>query len=415
MYDYERDIREKTDNIATLEKQLSAYAGDDSEESMAKIQQIKDELVDAQEDLADAEYDRYISDTEKLLDELYSQYELILNERLDNIDALIMDMITEINSNSGMISEVISSEANNVGYTLSDSMNQIWNSENSVLTYYGDGFLNSMSNVVGVLKGIQVNIQSMISKLDELAKEKIQEGNDSSASNIPVTPPSPTPTPPSDNTNNNTQPSTPKVPTVGGQINAGNARIYATAWGQGGGKQYYSYDPIYTVLQELNGYLRVRWHKLSSGTTGWFKKSDVRALAVGAKRIDSDQYAWTQENGPEMIVRPSDGAVLTPLAQNDSVLNADASRNIWDMANDPSKFIRDNFGSASQSAPVTSSGNTTYTQNLENVVFSLPNVKNYEQLLASMQRDKNFERLINSMTIDKIAGKNSLTKSKALR
>ena len=415
LYDYQRDIEEKTDNIAVLEKQLSAFRGDDSEESQAKIQEITDELEKAQKDLQDAEYDRYISDTERLLDNLYSEYETILNARLDNIDALIMDMITEINSNSGMISEVISSEASNVGYTLSDSMNQIWNGENAVLTYYGDGFLNSMTNVTNVLNGIKVGINNMVGKLDSLAQKNIDEANNSSATNIPVKPPTNNTTPPSNNNNNNTQQTPPKTVTVGGQINAGNATIYATAWGQGGGRQYYAYDPIYTVLQKKNGYVLTRWHKLSSGYTGWFRESDVKALKVGARRIDDDQYAWTQEEGPEMIVRPSDGAILTPLAKNDSVLTADATRNIWDMANDPTKFIKDNFGTNAPDAPAVTGSNTTYTQNLENVVFSLPNVKNYEQLLASMQKDKNFERLISSMTLDKLAGKNSLTKGKAIR
>ena len=249
-----------------------------------------------------------------------------------------------------------------------------------------------------------------MNKLDYWAQQQIKQDGSSAAdspeANTPVTPPPSNPTP---------QPDPPKQVTVGGQINAGNATIYATAWGQGGGRQYYRNDPIYTVLQKRNGYVLARHHSLSSGYTGWFKESDVKALATGKRRIDDDQYAWTQEEGAEMIVRPSDGAILTPLAKNDSVLNADATRNIWNMANDPTKFIKDNLGTNTPDAPVVSGGNTTYTQNLENVTFNLPNVKNYEQLLASMQKDKNFERLIGSMTLDKIAGKNSLTKGKAIR
>lgn len=410
LYDYSREIAEQTDNIAVLEKQLSAFRNDDSEESQAKIQEITDELEKARQDLADTEYDKYISDTERLLDQLYSDYELILNQRLDNIDFLIQNMIDEINANSGMISEVISSEANNVGYELTDQMQQIWNGENQVLTYYGDGFLNSMTNVSNVLNTIDTHIRDMMNKLDYWAQQQIKQDGSSAAdspeANTPVTPPPSNPTP---------QPDPPKQVTVGGQINAGNATIYATAWGQGGGRQYYRNDPIYTVLQKRNGYVLARHHSLSSGYTGWFKESDVKALATGKRRIDDDQYAWTQEEGAEMIVRPSDGAILTPLAKNDSVLNADATRNIWNMANDPTKFIKDNLGTNTPDAPVVSGGNTTYTQNLENVTFNLPNVKNYEQLLASMQKDKNFERLIGSMTLDKIAGKNSLTKGKAIR
>ena len=332
-------------------------------------------------------------------------YETVLNARLDNIDQLIMDMITEINANAGSISETISSEASNVGYTLSDEMQNIWNGANNVLATYGDQFLSNGTTVANTLSSINTGIQNMITKLDAIAQQKIEEAKKQQAGNIPVTQPTPAPAPPP-----------PKQVTVGGMINAGGARIYADSEGHGGGRQYFANDPVYVVLQKRNGYVLTRWHGLGSGYTGWFRESDVSALAKGKRLIDEDQLAWTQENGAEMIVRPSDGAILTPLAKNDSVLNAAATQNIWDMANDPSAFVRDNLGIGGSSvSPAATGGNTNITQNLESVVFSLPNVRNYEELLASMQKDRNFERLINSMTLDKIAGKNSLSKSKAIR
>ena len=125
--------------------------------------------------------------------------------------------------------------------------------------------------------------------------------------------------------------------------------------------------------------------------------------------------AWTQERGSEMIVRPSDGAILTPLAKNDSVLNASASNNIWDMANNPNEFIRDNFKPNDANAVIGNGGQSSYTQVIDKVVFSMPNVKNYDETLNAMKRDKNFERLILSMTIDQIAGKSSSGKGKSIR
>ena len=35
---------------------------------------------------------------------------------------------------------------------------------------------------------------------------------------------------------------------------------------------------------------------------------------------------------------------MTPIAKNDSVLSANASKNIWNMANSPAEFIKDNLG-----------------------------------------------------------------------
>lgn len=81
--------------------------------------------------------------------------------------------------------------------------------------------------------------------------------------------------PPVNNTNNN------KTIKVGGLINAGSAPIYSASDGSGKQKQYYRRDPIYKVLSERNGYVLTRYHKLSSGYTGWFKKSDVKAYKQG--------------------------------------------------------------------------------------------------------------------------------------
>lgn len=390
--------------------------GDDSEEGRAQIQELTSELEQQRKDLADAEMEQALNEVERILDQLRIDYEAVLMARLDNLDQLIIDLIAESNANAGLISDVITSEASNVGYQLSDEMQSIWSGANNVLSYYGDNFLNNGTTIANTLNNINTGIQNMIASLDKFAQEQLQLAKDENAYNKPVTKPA-TPSGGNNNNNNNQQQQQPeKQITVGGKINAGSATIYATSQGTGGGRQYYANDPIYTVLKEQNGYLLVRYHKLSSGYTGWFRKSDVKAYAKGMRLIDNDELAWTQENGAEMIVRPSDGAILTPLAKNDSVLNAAATQNIWDMANDPSAFVRDNLGIGGSSvSPAATSGNTNITQNLENIVFSLPNVKNYEELLASMQKDRNFERLINAMTLDKIAGKNGMTKSKALR
>ena len=85
------------------------------------------------------------------------------------------------------------------------------------------------------------------------------------------------------------------------------------------------------------------------------------------------------------------------------------------MANSPAEFIKDNLRFSADNIPNNSNSQSNYTQNLDKVVFNLPNVKNYEQLLSEMQKDKNFERLILSMSIDRLAGKSSLAKGKSIR
>lgn len=415
LYDYQKKVKEQSKDIADLEKQMAAYQGDMSEETKAKVQQIKVDLEEAKSDLEETEYEQYISDSQKMLDDLYNDYETILNQRLDDIDALMADMISEINNNASTIGATIESQADKVGYTLSESMNTIWLSGNgsisSVITMYGTKFDTALTTTNTALGYINTNIQNMIAQLNKIAGTKIKAAGASSAATEKPTPkPSPAPA-----QQPQQQQQKQKQVAVGGTINAGSARIYADSYGNGGGRQTFGSDPIYTVLQERNGYVLTRWHKLSSGYTGWFKKSDVSAYAIGAKNIRNNEMAWTQEDGSEMIMRPSDGAILTPLAKNDSVLTSAASSNIWNMANNPSDFIKDNLDLDKIDTGANVGNKTTYTQNLDKVVFNLPNVKNYDELLKSMQHDKNFERLIMSMTIDPLAGKSSLAKGKAIR
>lgn len=415
LYDYQKRVKEQTEEIASLEKQMAAYQGDNSEEARQKIQQLKVDLESAREELQETEYDKYISDQQQMLDELYLSYEETLNTRLDNLDALVSDMIVEVNANATTISSTLSEKAESVGYTLSDSMKTIWDTNttntNGVITTYGEKFSSAQTTTNNSLKTINTNLQNMITQLNTLAKTNVKSASVSSAANskqadTPKTEKPKTDTPKTE---------TPKAIKVGGKINAKGAQIYDYAGDKSGERQLFRNDPIYKVLKTDGNWLQVRWHKLSKGITGWFKKGDVKALATGARRIASNDVAWTQEKGQEFIVRPSDGAILTPVAKGDSVLNASASNNIWNMANSPAEFIKDNLSLGVGSVPNNSNVSNTYQQNLDKVVFNFPNVKNYEELLAAMQKDKNFERLILSLSIDQIAGKSSLAKGKAIR
>ncbi|MFR5728113.1 phage tail tape measure protein [Blautia stercoris] len=170
LYDYQKKVAEQTKEIASIEKQMSAYEGDDSEETKAKIQKLKVSLEDAKSDLEDTQYDKYISDQKQLLDDLYNEYETILNQRLDNLDALITDMIGQINTNAGTISTTLSEKADSVGYTLSESMTTIWDTNSTkittVLTTYGQNIQNGISSAATTVNSaigmINTNLATMM-------------------------------------------------------------------------------------------------------------------------------------------------------------------------------------------------------------------------------------------------------------
>ena len=71
LYDYQRDIADKTSEVSNLQKQINAFSMDTSEEGRLRLQQAQDALREAQENLQQTEYERYISDQEELLNNLY--------------------------------------------------------------------------------------------------------------------------------------------------------------------------------------------------------------------------------------------------------------------------------------------------------------------------------------------------------
>ncbi len=116
----------------------------------------------------------------------------------------------------------------------------------------------------------------------EFAKA-VMDGKLKTSDEIAKTTPKPKVTTPSSSTSSSgssSSSSSSKAITKGGKINAKGAKIYASIGGTPL-NQYYKNDPIYTVLEDRNGWLRVRHHKLSSGNTGWFRKKDVKAYKKG--------------------------------------------------------------------------------------------------------------------------------------
>lgn len=419
LYEYQKRVKEQTKEIANLEKQIAAYSGDDSEESKAIVQSLRVSLEEAQENLKDTEYDKYISDQKALLDSLYLEYETILNARLDNVDALLTGITTSVNESSTTIKTTLETEAGKVGTTISNAMNSIWSTGDgnakSVLTMYGDNFKNNQTTINTTLNGIKASVDKMVEDSNKEAQEKTGSSGTQSSSQT------------NSSSSNKTNSSKSNKSSSGGD---GVAKIGDKVKFVSGQYYYDSQGTRPLGSQERGGYVYITNINKKSWAThpyhvardkngkhplGWLKLSQLSGYATGKKNSQDNEVAWTQENGEEFIVRPSDGAILTPIARGDSVLTADASNNIWNMANSPTEFVRESLNLGSANAPNNSTVNGSYTQNFENIVFSMPNVQNYDEFISTMQKDKNFERLILSMTIDRIAGKSSLAKGKAVR
>lgn len=314
LYDYEKNVTEQVKDLASLEKQRAALEGDTSESARAQIQKLDVQIEDARKNLEETQYDKYIQDQEQMLESMRQDTESYFNSRLENPELLLSEMIATANTNANTIKTTLEAEADAVGVTLSDNMSAIWDVEGSgfgsAVSEYCKGFSSQLTTTNSILDQIRLAVESMYNDANKDGQGKVDDQKNKTSNDLKdpaPTPPAPTPTPHPETTPETNTSNTSSDVSIGGKINAGNARIYANSNGTGGGKQYFANDPIYTVIDEENGYYRVRWHKASSGSTGWFKKSDVKAYKKGGL-LDETGLFWGDgtKSAPEIVLDARD-------------------------------------------------------------------------------------------------------------
>ncbi len=390
LYEYQHDIEEKSGTVKSLQKQLMSLEGDDSEEAGAKRQEVRDQLKDAQHDLESTEYDKWIQDQELLLDKMYSEYERVFNERLDDINGLLMDMIDYGNSHTADIQDVITNETQAVGYTITEGMKTIWFGDGGalgkVMTDYTSAFNTQMTNVFKYVNGIYLILKETTKTKVDVDKPKV------------VAQPKPAPkpsTPTQNNNNNNTQK---KTVSTGSKINAGSAPIYWDSTGKVGpygSHQYFAKDPVYFVVGERNGYVLAR-HHTQSAAAGWFKKSDVVAMNTGGYTGNQDGFALLHKK--ERILTSQQTEAFDKL--------------VYDYLPKLTEEFMSNsgLGMLQKSAANYQSSNSSSTNNI-NIDFNLPNVKDANDFINELQKSKDFEKLVSHIAFDPLNGKSSLRKN----
>lgn len=446
LYEYRKKIGEQSEKIASLQKQLSSLQGDNSEENKAKLQKLKEDLKSAQDDMEETQYDKYISDQKKLLDELKQDYKKALDDRMDNVDVLISDAIASINSNSSNISQTLQTESKNVGYTLSGEMQTIWTSQSQALSLYDDKFETRFTGVTTAIGNVYNRQKDMIDAINAMAekwiakadqmlqqptktegvleeveqkpdKDNVAEGNptpdppkvsddESIRDAVLVDPDEPKKKP---NKNDNKKTGNGKAE-VGDKVTFSSGRYYEASDGSGAsGNMYLGKKVKITRINKGSKYPYAI--DATDGTElGWVKLNQLKGYASGIMRVPNDQLAWTQEQGEEAIVR-NDGSILTPLTRDVSVLNADMTKNLWDFMGNPGSFLSDysdgeKFGvkNVDNSSSVDVGGVT--------IQCTLPNVIDSKAFVRELVNNKDAERAIKAMTIDRIRGGSSLAKYK---
>lgn len=428
-YDYEKSIAEKTKALNALEKQYSAVQGDNSEEGKKNIQQLKDQINTAKDDLKDTEYEKLLSDTEKILDQLQSDVKSWLDQRIDEFDVTMQEIIDQSNENATNISETITSTAENYGYKLSESMSSIWsinannitNGINSVLADFSNKFVegnNAINKVCGdinaAVQGLLANSNAEAQRVaDEIAKQQAEQ-------------------------NANTD---------GGYSDGGGSSTddWSDNWdssdsgssddgGSDGVNWIYSPDSYDKDRLNIENSIvdRIKWHDYDSSFSaraGYYEQmgNDDPYYGTSEQNIQMLEYmkshglkkgsksapgglTLTDEQGlgSEVIFSKKYGT-LRKLDTGDMVFNADQVEKLRNLSKGMPNMFVDNLGAK---LPDISniSNNLANKVDVEfgDVTLSLPNVKNYEDFMKQMVSDKRFLKAVQEGTLGQILGRNSL-------
>lgn len=355
LYDFEKSVADQQKNISDIERKLAALSVDNSMSAMAKRKQLEAELAEARASLEESYHDRSVTDQQNALDKELENYKEEkdaeiekLEEYLEDVKTIVADSLGIIKDNASGIYETLNSKANEYNLTLSDSIVSPWRDGELAVSDYQTAFDTAMSSTTNQLEAMKRKWQELIDKMAKAAQTEINSQQKENNRYVEATP---VPT-----VSNNT---TSKAIAVGGKINAGSAPIYADSHGSGASSQYYSSDPIYTVLEEQGGYVLVRHHSLTSGYSGWFKKSDVKGYAKGTAGTKSNELAWIDELGDELVMHADGSGRLSFLTKGTAVIPHDISENLMELGQlDPSDVL-------SRNTPIISMSPSAVTNNME--------------------------------------------------
>ena len=393
LYDYQKNLAKQTKNIANIRKQISAYAGDLSEEARGKLQTLTVQLEEAEEGLADTQYERTLQQQQQIFDHLYQNLEDYFNDKLEEPTRLLKSTEAIVNANMGTIKETLSGMLSFYGTDISPTLDNI----------LGDDGIGAIEENIDAVDGDIKNIKDSVTGQTKALAEYLK--------------------------NHEIDLKTEE------ELNERMKTLYGTTEG--------SFDWYLKSLKDLLAGISNKLTMIDitnsaansmlssinqatalssiassavSGITSLVKAATPTSLLNGSSffkkkakggHINNDMLAWTQEYGLEAILRPTDNAILTPLKAGDSVLTAEATKNLWDFANNPLDFMKQNVGMTT----VSKNAGVTFNNSIAPTIV-VNGVSNATEFIRELQKNKQFESMIQDMTINQMNGGNPLAKMK---
>lgn len=441
LHDYAKSLKEQTDNINSLRKQIAALKGDTSKETESRIQKLQSQLKESESSLEEQEYERYISDQQDMLDHLYDEYAKLVDNVMKDHDKLLKEGLDLFAQTASDVQDVIKATAEEHGYEITAEMEKVIASIEGMGhldSYLGVGgtITQSLGDIVNEVHNAYVGISSEFQGLKDTIASIGYQGKydtsdpDHSASSGNTTESTVnTPTQsgntstPAGNVTNTDLDKLPDMDAVGAATkmainkllrngtNTYDPKTYDPKTISSLNKYIYGkYGSALTVdeMAKLSGYLGFNYTSKqlaaenpnhSERKMKMLKKLQAYGFANGG--IVPDDALKLKDLG---MGRASNGdTVIGTLKPKESVFNekqtkmiqeyvnkAPDYKTVMDIGNYMDKMIK---LPEAQPKPQETSVKVEY----DNVNINLPNVMNYEDFMNHAKKDQNFEKMINCM------------------
>lgn len=459
LYTYQKNIADQTKNIANLEKQLRALENDNSEESRKRKLELQNQLDDAQQSLEETQWDRYISETGTMLDNMYSDYEEFLDDKTKEITVLMNDMIEYINKNASNVEKGLSEIKTEYGFT-TQHFEDFTSDQKALLNIFKDGNFSSKfstitENISNILKTLEKYTDANQNSSREIAEEKSvniiyddktgkvtivdTEFNANSVAKRAAEEAAKK----NGNDNKDDKKTEPEFKSEISDLVEGNFGTWRSddkgwwfeesdgsypknEYRRVNGEMYWFDDQGYAIADDG----KWKWDEKGSwfeNEDGWYPKDEwvwidgvqyyfdedgyvtnkrnYKGYAKGTRSVPSTDLYWTNEQGTEGIFKTDSGAILTPLNAGDMVFNHQQMEWLFDA----SKAAISGANKISPKIPGRSFGNFNATNNLTVV---LPNVESYDDFKRQMKADRNVQQWMQEVTIGQMMGNNKLNGKK---
>lgn len=329
-YDFQKQVAEQEKSMADIQRRLNALAGDNSASAIAERRKLQAELAEAQQEMDDMWYEHSIEEQQKSLDDSLENYKEnkedekeALDKWLEDEEKVIQESFDLFNSNVDIVSSVLKAFEEEHGINLTDAIVNPWNSGIDAIIAY------------------RQELEKM-RKAQEDEKENAEDAADDivKSLNKPQTTPSTTaPTSPNTTVPDKTPDNTPKSPSVGETV---VVRKDATHWSRdgGNGKRMDSWvSGSSFIVSQIDGDEVL----LSRNRTpiGWLKQNQLEGYYKGTTGVKDDQWAFTDELGPELTLHAGPNGQLQYLTKGSGVVTADLTKRLMEWGElDPSQVLK---------------------------------------------------------------------------